>query len=263
MRIVIADDEPLALELLEHSLQQFQELEIVGRAASGDAALALIISEKPDLAILDIAMPKLNGIEVARLAGQSTHPPLHAFLTAYSDFAIKAFEINALDYVLKPFAPERIGETLARARKRLALDRSGAGAGDIKHPPAVNDTGYLAELWVPTRVGLRRLPTSDIVWIEAARDYILLHTELRTEIIRMRMAELEGKLDPAQLLRVHRSYFVRPEAVVELEQIGRSQLQLVLTSGVRIDVGRTYADRVRIALTVEGMRQLRTDRFAG
>ncbi|MBI1406568.1 MAG: response regulator [Caulobacter sp.] len=256
MRVVIADDEPLALELVERSLAGREGVEIVGRARSGDEAAAAIMTHRPDLAILDIAMPKLTGLDVARLASQTPQPPLFAFLTAYSDFAVKAFELDAIDYVLKPFTIERLGETVQRATRRLAM---GAAPVDVlamtaPDPGAGEDGGFDRELWVPTRLGARRLATRDIIWIEAARDYVLLHTAMRTEIMRARMADLQERLDPAELLRVHRSYFVRPEAVVELEQIGRSQLALVLDTGARVEVGRTYADQVRLALSVQGLR---------
>jgi two-component system, LytTR family, response regulator len=260
MRVIIADDEPLALQLVESSLAGLADVEIVGRARSGDEAAALILAHKPDLAILDIAMPKLTGLDVARLAAEMPRPPLFAFLTAYADFAVKAFELDAVDYILKPFTAERLGETLQRAARRRVMSSEALEAAAPSNPEQTEQSaGYDRELWVPTRFGARRLATRDIVWIEAARDYVLLHTGLRTEILRARMADLESRFDPAELLRIHRSYFVRPDAVTEIEQTGRSQLTAVLSSGARIEIGRTYVDQVKAALAVNAGRARRDD----
>lgn len=249
MNIVVAEDEPLALEGLTLALEAMDGVKVVGAATAGDEALELLVQHRPDLAILDIAMPRLTGLDVARIISQSPSPPLFAFLTAYSDFALSAFELDALDYVLKPFNARRLQETIARARRRLEGRKSheptSAGAG-----PEDADDGFDHEIWVPTRVGSRRLATADILWIEAARDYVLLHSADRTDIIRARMSDLEQRLDPRQLVRVHRSHFVRPAAVTEIEQGGRKPLALVLNTGARIEVGRSYADRVRLEFSV-------------
>lgn len=241
MRVVIAEDEPLALEGLALALASIEGVEVVGTAASGDQALAVIMQQRPDLAILDIAMPQLTGLDVARIASQSTKPPLFAFLTAYSDFALSAFELDALDYLLKPYSAQRLTETVQRARRRLEL----GGGTPAAVPPQAADDQYDREFWVPTRLGVKRLPVSEVLWIEAARDYVLLHCAGRTDIMRARMTDLEGRLDPHDLLRVHRSYFVCPAAVVETEQTSRNQVALVLSTGARVEVGRSYFDRVK------------------
>lgn len=251
MKIVIAEDEPLAMAGLRHALEAMPDVDIVGAATSGDEALSLILQHHPDLAILDIAMPRLTGLDVARTVSQTPRPPLFAFLTAYSDFAISAFELDALDYLLKPFTPRRLAETIERARRRLS-------GGDAPASPAeaagAGDDGFEREFWVPTRLGVKRLATADVLWIEAARDYVLLHSTGRTDIIRARMSELERKLDPAELVRVHRSYFVRPSAVTEIEQVGRGQTALVLTTGARVEIGRSYVERTRHAFPILGRR---------
>lgn len=249
MNIVIAEDEPLALEGLTQALEAIKGVKVVGSASAGDEALELLLLHRPDLAILDIAMPRLTGLDVARIVSQSPSPPLFAFLTAYSDFALSAFELDALDYVLKPFSARRLQETIARARRRLEGPKplESASARTTRQGSA---DAFDHEFWVPTRLGSRRLATADILWIEAARDYVLLHSADRTDIIRARMSDLEQRLDPRELVRVHRSHFVRPTAVTEIEQAGRKPLALVLNTGARIEVGRSYADRVRLEFPV-------------
>lgn len=245
MRIVIAEDEPLALEGLQRSLASFPGLEIVGSATDGDQALALIIEKRPDLALLDIAMPRLSGLDVARLTAQSAKPPLCAFLTAYSDFAVNAFALDALDYVLKPFTPDRLSDTIGRARRRLAQANCPAPLVFDAAPDKQPTVQFDSEFWVPTKLGFRRLPAPDVLWIEAARDYVLLHSDTRTDIVRARMNDLEERLDPRVLRRVHRSHFVNPSAVVEVQQLARSPLTLVLSTGQKIDVGRSYLSDVK------------------
>lgn len=245
MRIVIAEDEPLALEGLQRTLASFPGLEIVGSASDGDQALSLIIEKRPDLALLDIAMPRLSGLDVARLAAQSARPPLCAFLTAYADFAVNAFALDALDYVLKPFTADRLSDTIGRARRRLAQTTGPSPLFVDILPDNQTAATFDDEFWVPTKLGFRRLPVSDIVWIEAARDYVLLHSDTRTDIVRARMNDLEQRLDPRIMRRVHRSHFVNPAAVVEVQQLSRSPLTLVLSTGQRIDVGRSYLNNVR------------------
>lgn len=245
MRVVIAEDEPLALEGLQRTLSSFPGLEIVGSATDGDQALALIIEKRPDLALLDIAMPRLSGLDVARLTAQSAKPPLCAFLTAYADFAVNAFALDALDYVLKPFTVDRLSDTIGRARRRLTQASGPVPLVVDSAPDRQADAPYDNEFWVPTKLGFRRLPVTDILWIEAARDYVLLHSDTRSDIVRARMNDLEERLDPRIMRRVHRSHFVNPSAVVEVQQLARSPLTLVLSTGQRIDVGRSYLSNVR------------------
>lgn len=257
MNIVIAEDEPLALEGLSLALKSMEGVTVVGAATSGDEALSLILRHRPDLAILDIAMPRLTGLDVARTVSQSPSPPLFAFLTAYSDFALSAFELDALDYLLKPFSARRLRETIDRARRRLDGRTSGVAETPAPGTPP-DDDPYDREFWVPTRLGARRLAVSDVLWIEAARDYVLLHSAGRTDIIRARMTDLEQRLDPRDLIRVHRSYFVRPTAVREIEQTGRNQPALVLHTGARVEIGRSYAEQVRNAFPALNRRSGRT-----
>lgn len=236
-RVVLVDDEPKATMLLKLQLAEMDDVEILGAATSGDEGLAMIADRKPDLVFLDIEMPGRSGIEVARrLALTSTAEVI--FVTAFSDFAAEAFDLEAVDYLLKPVRPDRLKETLRRARKRLQQ----RGASDTQE--AVGQDW----IWVPSRGGGVRIGVGEIRRIEAARDYALLYTQTQTHIIRATMRELEKKLDARQLLRIQRSLFVRPDIVVRVERTGRRISRLETDDGAILDVGTSYADRVMAAL---------------
>lgn len=242
MRVLLVDDEPLALEKLRAGLSTVPGLVIVGAATDGDQALTLIRETSPDLVLLDIQMPGASGLDVARQLGRSEVEVV--FVTAFSDFAAEAFRLDAADYLLKPVAADRLLEAVTRARRRRAIR-------DLAYPPrppearrAAAADVYTREFWIRQADGQRRLPVADIQRIEADRDYALLHTPLHTFILRITMSELEQRLDPAELIRVHRSAFVRPSAVHRVEGHRRTALRLHTGDGAIVDVGASYAARV-------------------
>lgn len=248
MRVLIADDEPLALELLRNGLKDIEGIDVVGVASEGRQALDMAHALAPDLILLDIQMPGASGIEVARgLAGTGIEV---VFVTAFSDCATSAFALDAVDYLLKPVAADRLAEAIVRARRRqqaqalreeletLRTERAGERSAQAGAIP------FVTELWVRHRKGHKRVPVSDIQRIEADRDYALLHTPISTFILRVTMQELEQRLDPRDLMRVHRSAFVRPDAVVELESHRRTSMKLHLGDGAIVEVGASYAESV-------------------
>ncbi|MBN8830747.1 MAG: response regulator transcription factor [Sphingomonadales bacterium] len=256
-RVLIADDEPLAVDRLRDCLAGIEQVSLVGVATHGDEALSLARALEPDLLLLDIQMPNACGLEVAEaLKGL---PIDIVFVTAFSDCAAIAFDLDATDYLLKPVSRDRLAEAIVRARRRrqarrLSLDDAVAPAAGQAGPVAAGP--FASELWVRQKAGHRRVPVRDIQRIEADRDYALLHTGLRTFILRATMNELEQRLDPRELLRVHRSAFVRPDAVVEVQSHRRTSLKLQLADGAVVEVGASYADTVLEAL---GIAQRRTD----
>jgi two-component system response regulator AlgR len=186
-------------------------------------------------------MPGRSGIEVARrLALTSTAEVI--FVTAFSDFAAEAFDLEAVDYLLKPVRPDRLKETMRRARKRL--QQRGAST-----PQEAVGQDWI---WVPSRRGGVRVSVGEIRRIEAARDYALLYTQTQTHIIRATMRELEQKLDSRQLLRIQRSLFVRPDIVVRVERTGRRISRVETDDGAILEVGTSYAERVGEALDPRG-----------
>ncbi len=234
LRVLIADDEPLAVERLQALLADVEGVAFVGAARDGAEAAAMIEDLRPDLALLDIRMPRQSGMALARsLAGGDTEV---AFVTAFDHFAAEAFEVDALDYLLKPVERSRLEATLRRAERR----RGGRTPGP---PPA--DASRSAAFWAPGRHGLVRVPADSVDWIEAARDYVLLHTAARSYILRATMDGVQSQLDPALAVRISRSAIVRRDAVAEVVRQGRNGLLVVLKDGVALKVGATYAPRVR------------------
>jgi DNA-binding LytR/AlgR family response regulator len=237
MRVFIVDDEPLALDWLRSCLARLTGVEVVGEAADGDAALAAIAAAAPDVVLLDIQMPGRSGVEVARVLAGSARPEV-VFVTAFSHWAAEAFELDAADYLLKPVRPDRLEEAMSRARRRLS------GPSNCAAPAASFESGF----WIRQREGLVRVQTADIRRIEADKDYALIHTHLRTHILRTTMRELEAKLDPREIVRVHRSAFVRLSAVARVERGRRSMMRLHTEDGAVVDVGASYTRKVAAAL---------------
>lgn len=240
MRVLIVDDEPAALERLEVLLGQIAGIEIVGSASDGEGALKAISDFRPDLVLLDIQMPDLSGLTVAASLPQE-HRPEIVFITAFEIFAADAFEVEALDYLLKPVRFDRLRQAMERAKRRRATVRRDA-------EPAADGRA----LWVQTRTGSVRVPLFDIDWIEAAKDYVLLHTSTRSYLHRSTMSALEAELEGSGLLRVHRSAFVRTARVREVRGHGRAITAVVLADELEVPVGSTYAPKVLEVLALGG-----------
>src|SRR3954469_24434988 len=248
LRTILVDDEPLALERLAVFFKDIEGAEVVGTARDGREAAETIERLKPDLAILDIQMPEQNGLRVAATLPEEDRPEI-IFVTAFEQYAPDAFEVEAADYLLKPVRFDRLWQAVERAKRRKRL-RALAGRAEAMVRSAegnAHDDG----LWVPTRSGAVFVPVETIDWIEAQRDYVMLHPAPRSHIVRLSMRSLEEKLDPAELIRVHRSAFARPSNVVEVQRMGRTINALVLRDGAIVQVGPNYAKAVaeRLGLT--------------
>jgi DNA-binding LytR/AlgR family response regulator len=246
LRTLLVDDEPLALERLSVFFRDIDGAEVVGTARDGREAAEAIERLKPDLALLDIQMPEQNGLRVAATLPPEDRPEI-IFVTAFEQYAPDAFEVEAADYLLKPVRFDRLWQAVERAKRRKQL-RTLAGRAEAAAPQAAaHDNG----LWVPTRAGAVFVPVESIDWIEAQRDYVMLHTATRSHILRISMRALEEKIDPAQLIRVHRSAFARPGNVVEVQRLGRAISALVLRDGAIVQVGPNYskavAERLKLA----------------
>ncbi|MEA3048600.1 MAG: two-component system, LytTR family, response regulator [Sphingomonadales bacterium] len=249
LRTILVDDEPLALERLAVFFRDIEGAEVVGTARDGREAAETIERLKPDLAILDIQMPEQNGLRVAATLAEEDRPEI-IFVTAFEQYAPDAFEVEAADYLLKPVRFDRLWQAVERAKRRKRL-RALAGKAE-----AMAEAGQAAAhedgLWVPTRSGAVFVPVETIDWIEAQRDYVMLHTATRSHIVRLSMRALEEKLDPAQLIRVHRSAFARPSNVVEVQRMGKTINALVLRDGAIVQVGPNYAKAVAERLGLAG-----------
>ena len=240
MRVLLVDDEPPALERLEAFFANMPDIEVVGTAANGLEANDKIAALSPDLVMLDIQMPELSGLAVAGALPFDKRPEI-VFVTAFEHFAPDAFEVEAADYLLKPVRFDRLRQAVERARRRQAGRRAAL-------EPAAAPSPYDDAIWVPTRTGQVRVPVESIDWIEATGDYAMLHTSLRSYLYRSTMSALAKRLDPAALMRVHRSAFVRLSKVAEVRRDGRWLVTLVLSDGAEVSVGPNYARAVVAAL---------------
>lgn len=247
LRTVIADDEPLAIERLSFLLGDIAGIEVVGTAVNGREASDRIAELQPDIVFLDIQMPEQNGLRVAADLPEGDRPEI-IFVTAFENYAADAFEVEAADYLLKPVRFDRLWQAIERTKRRKylrSLERHADSASS-----AADRSPHDDGIWVKGRNGAVFVPIETIDWVEAQRDYVMLHTATRSHIIRMSMRALEEKLDPAQLMRVHRSAFARPVNVVEVQHTGRTISALVLRDGAIVQVGPNYAkdvaDRLRL-----------------
>ena len=255
VRVVIADDEPIALERLELAIIGIPEAELVGKARNGKQALELIEALRPDVAVLDIEMPVLDGLAVANALRAVDAIPEVVFVTAHHDYAIRAFETHAVDYILKPVEFDRFREALraviTRLRGRAAEQKLGelqALVASLRAGSPDSAARYESDLWVRTRRGLERIPVETIALITADGDYVQLHVGGHRYLHKDTVSSLETKLDPGAFVRVHRSAIVRLEEVAGFQRQGPRKNLITLRSGDKVQVGPSYMDAVVSAL---------------
>ncbi len=244
MKVIIADDEPLARVLLRTLLEEAGDIEVVAEVADGLEAAVATRRYRPDVLFLDIDMPLRNGIQAALdLAAGETDV---IFVTAHEEHAVDAFELGAIDYVLKPVRRVRLALAIERARRRragrLQVGDNAAPSGGAQDCSVRDDA-----IWISHRRGATRVALETLVRVEAARDHVYLHTADRAYLHRITMTELEGRLAAVGLLRVHRSAFVRPSCVRSLRRSGKTLL-LELDDGATVPVGPSYRAATLAAL---------------
>ncbi len=239
LRILVADDEPLATDRLSLLLARVEGVTLVGIAHDGSEAVTLAEQVAPDVVMLDIAMPGLDGIEVARALSRLPRSPAVIFVTAYDQFAVAAFEVAAVDYLMKPADSVRLDRALDRARTFLAQ----RGPDN----PAIQGDGprFLEEFWASDMSGLVRIAARDIDRVSAERDYMRLHVAKRSWLIHHSMAALEDGLDPALFVRLHRSAIVRRDTIAGFARNPSGRWIARLADGSEQPVGRLYSDQVR------------------
>jgi two-component system LytT family response regulator len=244
-RILLADDEPLARERLRMLLASEHWAEIVAECPDGADAVASIRSLQPDLVFLDVQMPVLTGFDVIRAVGPSHMPPV-IFVTAYDQYALRAFDVRALDYLLKPFDRERFQQALARARQQLQEPRGGELerrllelVKDLKAP-------HRAERFVVKSGGrVFFVRAAEIDWIEAAGNYVRLHVGAEAHLLRETMTAIEAQLDPEMFFRIHRCHIVNIERVQELQPWFNGEYVVSLKTGARLTLSRGYREKVQ------------------
>ncbi len=239
MRIIIADDEPPARERIRSLLANETGAEIIGECGNGEETFRMVSELQPDLLFLDIQMPAMDGFEVLRTLDK-TRLPLIIFVTAYNEHAIKAFEVHALDYLLKPFSQKRFKDSLQRARNTLETSKSHVLPEDLLKIIQKAQEQRTCLNRIPVRNGERLyfVKTSQIDYLEAAGNYVVLHTGKETHIVRETLTSLETELDPRKFIRISRSALVNVEQIKEIQPLFKGEHVLVLLSGAQLNVTR-------------------------
>lgn len=230
LRALVVDDEPLAIERLQILCAGLPGIQVVGTASDGAAALRLVEALRPDVMLLDIAMPGLDGLEVARTLASLDRSPAVIFVTAFDRFAVAAFDIAAVDYLLKPVSADRLARALLRIEGRA---------------PVSPEIGRIEEFWVPHRSEVIRIAAAEIERIDAERDYMRLHVGDRSYLYHQTISALEKRLDPARFIRLHRSTIVRRDRIAKLSHDGLGGWHADLACGTRVRIGRTYLAAVK------------------
>jgi len=240
LKILVADDEPLAAERLQMLLARIDGVHLVGTAHDGESAVRMAEALGPDLVLLDIAMPGLDGIEVARALSRQGQSPAVVFITAFDQFAVAAFDVAAIDYLMKPVDAERLARSIDRARAYL-IARAERPPEEAPAAPSP----WLEEFWASDLSGLVRIAARDIDRVTAERDYMRLHVGKRSWLIHHSMTALEEGLDPELFVRLHRSAIVRRDFIAGFTRNSSGRWIARLADGNEQPVGRLYADQVR------------------
>ncbi len=258
IRTILVDDEKLAIQGLQLRLEAFPDVEVIGTCANGREAIRMIKTEKPDLVFLDIQMPGFDGFSVVK-GVMEIEPPLFVFVTAYQEHAIRAFEANAVNYLMKPVEEGKLADTVERVRQRLAEKRSAEEAEKLKDVLAEVSPESLEEITanedevtarfekminIKDRGQIFRVDVDTIEHVEAAGDYMCIYTGDNSLILRETMKDLERRLDPRNFQRVHRSTIVNLDLVRQVKPHTNGECFLVLESGAEVKVSRSYRDVV-------------------
>ncbi len=249
MRVLIADDEPLARKRIRTLLADIPDVTVVGECANGREAAEAIRTQAPDVVFLDIQMPELDGFGVLQQAGDTTLPAI-IFVTAFDQFAVRAFDVHALDYILKPFDRDRFNRAVQRAREHMAHGQAALTQAQIQ--------ALLADLRPDNRKDERILiksvgrgvlvAVSEIDWIESAGNYVTIHAGGQTHLYRQTMKSMEKRLDQRTFRRVHRNIIVNISRIKELHAMGKGEYVLKLRDGTRLTVSRRYRQNLDGAL---------------
>ena len=245
IRVVVADDEALAREGIRELLRPLADIEIVAESPDGIRAVEDIASLHPDIVFLDIQMPGLDGFGVVSEIG-AERMPVVIFVTAYDEFAVRAFDVHALDYLLKPIDPVRFMDALARARAQLQALTVPAFQQRLVELLKNTATGRPHREFVALKTGgkITLVRTTEIDWIDAEGDYVCVHTHGKKHLVRGRISEMETSLDPGRFARIHRSAIVNLEQIRELEPMFNGEYSLSLRDGTKLTVSRSYREKL-------------------
>lgn len=239
---IIIDDEKLAREIIKKFLEQHKNIELIAECSNGFEGVKTINELKPDLIFLDIQMPKLNGFEMLELL---EHKPVIVFSTAYDEFALKAFEVDATDYLLKPFSQERLNTALEKVMTKLESTGNSTAKYDKLLNTIANRNEFLDRIVVKTNNKIVIIPTEKITYIQAQDDYVMIHSELGKHLKQQTMKFYEQHLDTDEFYRVHRSYIVKLSAVKQIDLFEKDSYKLTLQDGTKIPVSRNGYGKIR------------------
>lgn len=251
IRVAIADDEPLARERLRSMLEGRERYAIVAECNDGVDALAALNQQDIDLLFLDVQMPGLDGFQILESAGAASLP-LIVFVTAFNDYALRAFDASALDYLLKPFDRDRFEKTLTRVEERLASRERAEMSSELREFLRTLSTTAVPEhvSRFPVRANgeIYFVRVEDVDWIDAEGNYVALHAAGRRHLVRDTIKSLEGRLDPAKFVRVHRSAIINVDRLRRLQPYFHGEYVITLQDGTKLTSSRTYSDRLRALL---------------
>jgi len=252
LRVLVVDDEPLARARIRRLLEREPRVSVIDEAGGGAEAIRLIEQCRPDLVFLDVQMPKIDGFGVIDRVGTDRMPPV-VFVTAYDQYALHAFEVHALDYLLKPFTQERFAAVLARACAAIHL-HAGAATLHTSLRALVQQLsqprGYLDRVAVTVGCRLVPLRTADIDWVATAGKYVVLHVGPAEHLVREPMQSIERKLDPRRFVRIHRQAIINLDRVAEIQPLCHGECAVLLKTGASLRLGRAYRDRFHALFNV-------------
>jgi two-component system LytT family response regulator len=246
LRTLIVDDEAPARRRIRRLLGTERDVVIAGECGDGETALTLIAREQPDLVFLDVQMPEYDGFQVLTALPSGPQPAI-LFVTAHDRYALRAFDVHAVDYLLKPFTAERFRTAVARARERIAMKTAGAGVASLAASLRAQPS-YVTRLPVRTGSATIFVDLAAVDWMDAADNYVRLHVRDREYLVRETLASLDAQLDPARFVRVHRSAIVQIDRVEEIRAETHGDAELRLRDGTRIAVSRTFRGQLQTAL---------------
>ncbi|HET8656661.1 MAG TPA: LytTR family transcriptional regulator DNA-binding domain-containing protein [Longimicrobiaceae bacterium] len=249
IRALVVDDEPLARRRILDLLEQEPDVTVLGECADGEEAVERIAAEQPDVVFLDVQMPEMTGFDVVEAIGSDAMPAV-VFVTAYDEYALRAFDAHALDYLMKPFHRARFGRAMERVREQVSARRGGghdemAGEHLRRLLDELRPRRYARRLVV--RIGSRILfvNSADVDWIDADGNYARLHVGAHTYLLRETMSHLEERLDPERFLRIHRSTIVNLERIREVQPLFKGNYVVILQDGTRLSTTRGYRERLQ------------------
>jgi two-component system LytT family response regulator len=248
IQAVLADDEPLARKKLRQLLSDERDINLVGEGTTAQETIELVRAKKPQLLFLDIQMPGMDGLDIAaEISSSKAMPGPHIiFTTAHDKYALRAFEVHAVDYLLKPFSRDRLSSAVERARRQIQLGIQQPAGADV---PSQKENRFASRIVFKSRGRIVFLPVSDIRWIGAEENYVRIHTKSETHLLRETMGRLQDRLDPEAFLRVHRSYIVNLEHVKEVRTETDGEYTVVLLTGDKLTMSRSYRSRITDLLT--------------